>query len=89
MQGNTKVISLAEKMCLAVHIVLSLFLCVVESLPSGAPLQACDTLSPALEGHTAPTQMSPVPYIIDLSPFADDHGGYYYLPGETYTCKWQ
>ena len=64
------------------------FLYAVESLPNGAPTQACDTLSPDPGPHGALPQTTPVPYSIDLSPFADGSGGYSYQPGETYNCKW-
>ena len=75
----------------------TLLLCVVllqaslyqqaSSLSSGAPLAACDTLSPDPVGHLAQPQSSAVPYSIDLHQFCVN-GTYSYTPGATYTgCK--
>ena len=60
----------------------------VESLPTGAPIGACDTLTPLLNpaGHAQPPQTTTVPYWIDLSRF-NKSGTWEYTPGETYTCK--
>ena len=68
-------------------VVLLALLCSAESLPTGAPLEACDTLTPNAVAHLALPQTTPAPYSIDLSPFASSDGGYSYLPGETYTCE--
>ena len=57
------------------------------SLSSGAPPQACDTLSPNPTQHGAQPQTSTVPYSIDLDQFCYN-GTYSYTPGATYTgCK--
>lgn len=60
----------------------------VESFPNGAPVGACDTLTPLLNpmGHSEPPQTSPVPYSIDLSPF-NNSGVWEYTPGNVYTRK--
>ena len=58
----------------------------VSSFSMGAPIDACDTLSPNPTRHGAQPQTTEVPYIIDLSPF-DDNGTLEYSPGQTYTCK--
>ena len=57
----------------------------VESFSGGAPLGACNTLSPDPSGHqNAQPQTTQVPYSVDLSPFTSAGG---YTPGQTYTCK--
>ena len=57
------------------------------SLSTGAPLAACDTLSPDPTRHGAQPQTTDVPYSIDLDQFCTD-GFYSYIPGQTYTgCK--
>ena len=55
------------------------------SLPGGAPLEACDNLTPAPGPHGAP-QTSAVPYRVYLDPLCRD-GYLSYNPGETYTRK--
>ena len=55
----------------------------VESLPTGAPSDACDTLMPALGAHGAP-QTAPSPYSIDLSAF-NRNSVLVYIPDQTYT----
>ena len=59
----------------------------VDALSSGAPEQACDTLSPDPTAHSNDPQDTPVPYNIDLSAFDDGTGSYVYVPGYTYTCE--
>ena len=77
------------------NVVLLLLVVVVTAvygMPSGAPLQACEDLMPQ---HGSDPQMSTSPYQIDLSPFnvsrymdySNNYTGYWYKPGETYTCK--
>ena len=57
------------------------------SLSGGAPLEACDSLSPDPNQHGAPPQTSTVPYSIDLDQFCVN-GTYSYTPGATYRgCK--
>ena len=60
----------------------------IESFPSGAPIMACDTLTPIINqaGHARPPQTTAVPYMINLTPF-NDSGTLEYNPGRTYTCK--
>lgn len=58
----------------------------VESFPSGAPAGACSTLTPALPQHIDLPQTTPVPYEVDLVAFDDGNGGFFYLPGVTYSC---
>ena len=56
---------------------------------NGAPLQACDTITPL--GHTNPsnTASSSNPFSLYLNAFACPTGtvGYCYYPGATYQCK--
>jgi len=56
----------------------------VISFPTGAPLEACSTVTP---NHPATAQNSTNPYSIDLSVFDDGSGGFRYLPGRTYQCE--
>ena len=56
----------------------------VISFPTGAPLEACSTVTP---NHPATAQTSTNPYSIDLSVFDDGSGGFTYLPGRTYQCE--
>jgi hypothetical protein len=58
--------------------------CKVESFSSGAPLDACSTISPDPNRHGAQPQTSLVPYNIDISQLSDAGG---YTPGQTYSCK--
>ena len=62
--------------------------------PSGAPLGACESLTPS---HNTDSQTNMSPFTVDLSPFLvheDGSGsgsepsyGYYYRPGYTYRRK--
>ena len=52
--------------------------------PSGAPSEACSSLTP---GHGGSPQSSPSPYTLDLSIFdLYNDGNSYYEPGNTYQC---
>ncbi len=62
---------------------------VVTGFPDGAPAAACTTLSPDPVLHGAPPQTSIPPYEIDLSPFSDGNGGFEYVPGIFYPCKYR
>ena len=58
--------------------------------PSGAPSQACATITPV--GHVNPPNSAPPPpnpFSLYLNAFACPTGtvGYCYYPGETYQCK--
>lgn len=54
--------------------------------PSGAPVDACEDLTP---NHGVASQTSPNPYLLDLEQFRDpEDGTYYYIPGVTYTSKY-
>jgi hypothetical protein len=61
--------------------------------PEGAPLEACETLTPNHGNNNPQTSMSP--FTVDLSPFlVHDNGsgsgssyGYYYVPGYTYRLQ--
>lgn len=61
----------------------------VLSLSSGAPLQACDNLTPNPTSHLAQPQTGPVPYGIDYSELDVVNGTTMpaYNPGQTYTRK--
>ena len=67
---------------------LSMLVTAVYGMPLGAPLDACDTLTPS---HGTPTPVNTTsPFSIDLSPFSVDGSplmGYWYMPGQTYTRK--
>ena len=57
----------------------------VNSYPSGAPSQACSSLTP---NHGGSPQSSPLPYTLDLSGFdLYGDGNFYYEPGNIYQCK--
>ena len=60
---------------------------VAEGFSTGAPVDACETLSPDPLFHGADPQSSDVPYEIDLSSLADTSGGLSYVPGDTYSCE--
>ena len=74
---------------LVVTVLASLCARRVLSLPTGAPVAACDTLTPNPIGHRGLTQNSTVPYAIDLDPFRTqaDNESLQYTPGKTYTRK--
>lgn len=55
----------------------------VNGLPAGAPLAACETGTNLVPGHGGSPQTVPLPYTVDLSDFPLDH----YFRGETYTSK--
>lgn len=57
----------------------------VHSRSGGAPVEACDTVTPAPSAHGAP-QTSEVPYFVYLDPLCNN-GYLMYTPGETYTRK--
>ena len=58
----------------------------VQGYPSGAPAEACSSLTP-MHGDHAP-QTSDIPFMIDISNFeSSEEGCYYYQPGETYNSK--
>ena len=70
-----------------VAVVLLLASCVGPALSfsTGAPQQACTTVTP---NHPATPQNTSNPYRIDLSVFEGDGGGSLtYLPGRTYQCE--
>ena len=64
----------------------------VNSLSSGAPLMACNTLTPQ---HNNPPQTTPSPHVVDLSDFNmtmnDDTGdvSIYYYPDTMYESELQ
>ena len=77
------------KVALAIVFVIAI-LKGVDSLSTGAPSQACDTLRPApTSPHGATVQTTPVPYAIDYNGLdmtnSTSMPGYY--PGQTYTSK--
>ena len=56
-----------------------------QAYPTGAPSEACTSLTPDHGG--TPQSTSPL-YTLDLSIFDLYNDGYYYYePGETYQCK--
>ena len=60
-------------------------LALVRALPGGAPMEACTSFIPA--GHTGPEQAGDTPYLVDLSGFPVNDGGYYYEPETMYRSK--
>ena len=88
-------VGLAVNMKMLSYVILIVLLALlyaqgVESFPTGAPLAACDDLTPRQQsessGHVGPSQATLLPYIIDISLF-NDSGTYQYTPGQTYNCK--
>ena len=75
-------------LCLALLVSISSLTVLVEGLSTGAPVAACDTLSPNPIGHEAGPQGSAVPYSIDISAFLEN-GTYSYYPGRTYTREYR
>ena len=61
----------------------------VESRSSGAPREACGTLTPSEAQHGAPAQTSAIPYEVDLSTLSCGINSYCYVSGETYQRKLQ
>ncbi len=59
---------------------------VADGFSSGAPSQACSTLTPDPGGHQAAPQAGVPPYEVDLSALDDGNSGFEYEPGATYTC---
>ena len=57
---------------------------VAEGLPDGAPAEACATLAPSAEQHGAGSQITEVPYALNLSSMSDGEDGYAYMPGKSY-----
>ena len=68
-------------------VALLISLCGVYSLPSGAPVAACDNLTPSPSAHGSP-QTSAVPYYVFVDPLCYN-GSLTYTPGQTYTRKSQ
>ncbi len=60
----------------------------VECRSSGAPSEACATLSPNPTAHGAQPNTGPVPYIIDLSDFDEGDNVLEYQPGATYQSNY-
>lgn len=62
---------------------------VAEALSTGAPQDACGTLSPdpGPFTHIVGPQTTPVPYEVDLSSLIDDSGGFSYVPEDSYACE--
>jgi hypothetical protein len=66
-------------------VVLSKILSYSEGFGSGAPSEACSTLSPSSDGHGADPQSTPPPYEIVLARLPSENGKHSYTPGETYS----
>lgn len=58
----------------------------VWALPTGAPIQACDDITPQ-PGHSGVSQdISTIPFTLDITQlFNPERDAYIYLPGERYT----
>ena len=59
---------------------------VSDATSAGAPIQACDNLTPGAP-HGTTEQATPNPWMIDISSFDNGTGAYYYIPGYTYNGK--
>lgn len=55
-----------------------------DAYPNGAPMEACDTLTPLHDNYTS--QTTRVPFTVDLSQF-EKNGTYQYTPSKKYTGK--
>ena len=72
---------------------LSFLLCcaavfvVSTALPTGAPLQACDNLMPGDPPHGIVEQITPNPWIVNITGFdtVENSTAFTYTPGQTYT----
>ena len=54
----------------------------VMGFPTGAPMEACDTISPNPISHRADPQTTAVPYTVNISSLANG-----YVPGRNYPSK--
>ena len=71
-------------------VAVSFYAGAVDAYPDGAPEQTCDHLTPSPTKHRAtPLDPSTNPYYVDLNPFDDGNGTYFYTPGETYTREYK
>ena len=57
----------------------------LDALPGGAPLGACQSLTPSHTGATS--RPNPGPTMLNLASFMDASGTLTYIPGETYEGK--
>ena len=71
-------------MALLAVLLLSVVVGGANAVRTGAPAAACDTLTPQ---HPGSPQSSTVPYVINMDQFSDGDGGFWYTPGQTYTCE--
>ena len=62
-------------------LILGVAVTAVVGLPSGAPMAACDTITPNHGNNTA--NAGPVPYTVDISSLDDG-----YTPGGNYSSKY-
>ena len=73
-------ISLLQGFYLTVVLLLGVSVTAVVGYPSGAPTQACTTITP---DHNVSTATGSVPYIVNISSL--DNG---YVPGQNYTSEY-
>ena len=50
---------------------------VTESLPTGAPISACDNITPEPGHGGAPQSPNTIPYFVDITQFGNDPTPYY------------
>ena len=71
------------QMALLAVLLLSVVVGGANARSTGAPAAACDTLTPQHGGSS----QSNTPYVINMDQFSDGDGGFWYTPGQTYTCE--
>ena len=70
---------LLQEFWLSVMLTLSLSINAVLGFPTGAPIDACYSITP---NHGVPSSSEPLPYTVSISNIGD-----YYMPGRTYTSE--
>ena len=75
-------ILLLQKFYSTIVLLLGVPVTIVMGFSGGAPLGACNTISPDPTQHGAPPQTSAVPYTVNISSLANG-----YVPGQSYSSK--
>ena len=59
----------------------------VEGLPTGPPAAACNDITPNMFAHSGLSQPAATnPYEVNFGDLGDTASGFFYIPGDTYTC---